>query len=367
MQLNGGGGLNGGQPKAGHLSTEGLAAGRILKERREKIAERVTDLYFAARPQLEQYGKGARQKCTEDNLYHIDYLGEALSFGRPALFTDYAVWVAALLAPLKIPGDALALNLELLQTVLATELEGAGGALAGQYLDAALALINAPPPVIEGLLQGTGVLDVLARDYLAALLEGKRDNAGRLVIAAADGGIPVKDLYLQVFQRVQHEVGRLWQSNQIGVAQEHYCTACTQLVMSQFYPRIFSAPRNGSRLVATCVSGDLHELGLRMVTDFFEMDGWDTFYLGANTPISGTLRQLMEREPQVLAVSATLSFHVQAVADLITAVRATGRAPHILVGGAPFNAQPGLWQDVGADACGRDAMEATSLAAGWRA
>ncbi len=135
--------------------------------------------------------------------------------------------------------------------------------------------------------------------------------------------------------------------------------------MSLLYPRIFSAKRNGGRLVSTCVGGDLHELGVRMVTDFFEMEGWDTFYLGANTPISGTLQQVAERKPHVLAISATLSVHVQAVADLIGTVRAAGNPPRILVGGAPFNSITELWEDVGADGCAHNADEAVQLASGW--
>ena len=358
-------------PRGAELQAEGsraagIAASRILKERRGKLAQSVTGLYFAIRPQLELQRPGARQKCTEDTCFHIDHLCEALTFARESLFTDYAVWVAALLKPLRIPGEALAFHLELLRDALAVELDGAGGELAARYLEAALARIRVPEPEAQGFLEGSEALDILARDYLEALLQGKRDVASRLVTAAADEGIPVKSLYLEVFQRVQHEVGRLWQCNLIGVAQEHYCTACTQLIMSQFYSRVFSTPRNGGRLVATCVGGDLHELGLRMVADFFEMEGWDTFFLGANVPIAGTLQQLAERDPHVLAISATLSFHVEAVADLIAAVRATGRPIHILVGGAPFNAQPGLWQEVGADACGGDAMEAIALAGGWR-
>jgi methanogenic corrinoid protein MtbC1 len=348
------------------LNSEGLAASRILKERREAIAERVTRLYFEAHPQLEQRWKGARQKCTEDNRYHLDYLCEALSFGQPALFTEYAVWAAALLPRLNIPGEALAFNLNLLRTALASELDGAGGELASQYLDAALAKIGDCAPVRPSLIEGTGPLDVLAREYLAALLRGERHTAGGLILAAADSGTSVQNIYLSVFQRVQREVGRLWQSNQIGIAQEHYCTACTQSIMSQLYPRIFSTEKNGRRLVAASVGGDLHEIGARMVADFFEMDGWDTFFLGANTPISGTLQQVAERAPHVLAISATMSFHVQAVADLIAATRAAGNSPRILVGGAPFNTLPGLWKDVGADGCAPDAAGAITVAGEWR-
>jgi methanogenic corrinoid protein MtbC1 len=349
------------------LNAEGLAASGILKERREAIAERVTKLFFEVHPQLEQRWKGARQKTTEDNRYHLDYLCEALSFGRPALFTEYAVWAAALLERLGIPREALACDLELMRNIVVSELSEAGEALASQYLSTAIANIRggvtAPPTHIGG----SEPLDVLARDYLAALLRGERNAASRLILNAADGGTSIKDIYLLIFQRVQHEVGRLWHSNQIGVAQEHYCTACTQLIMSQLYPRIFSTERKGRRLVSTCVGGDLHEIGVRMVSDFFEMEGWDTFYLGANTPIAGTLQQLVERKPHVLAISATMAIHVKAVADLIAATRAAASPPRILVGGAPFNSLPGLWREVGADGYARDAAEAIAVAEAWSA
>ncbi len=347
------------------LNAEGVAASRILKERRDAIAARVTSLYFQARPQLEQQWKAARQKCNEDNRYHLDYLGEALSFGQPALFIEYIAWVASVLDGLSIPGEALAFNLHLLRTTLAAELAGAGGALASQYLDAALANLDGAAPRHPSFLNGTRAIDALARDYLSALLRGERHAASRLILGAADGGTTVKDIYLLVFQRVQHEIGRLWQCNQIGVAQEHYCTACTQLIMSQLYPRIFAGEKNGRRLVVTCVAGDLHEMGPRMVSDFFEMAGWDTFYLGASTPIRATLQQLAERAPHVLAISVTLPLHLEAVADLIAATRAAGNPPRILVGGAPFNSVPGLWQDVGADGSACDAAEAIAVAGSW--
>ena len=105
----------------------------------------------------------------------------------------------------------------------------------------------------------------------------------------------MRDVYLHVFQRSQYEIGRLWQSNQISVAQEHLCTAATQLIMSQLYPFIFGTERRNRRVVAACVGGDLHEIGIRMVADFFEMDGWDTFYLGANVPITDIVQTVIDR------------------------------------------------------------------------
>lgn len=158
-------------------------------------------------------------------------------------------------------------------------------------------------------------------------------------------------------------IGRLWQTNRISVAQEHYCSATTQLIMSQLYPHIFATAKKGRTLVATCVAGDLHEIGVRMVADFFEMDGWKTFYLGANTPHAGVIATLVERKADVLAVSATMPFHVEAVRDLIRAVRqhpTVGKVT-IVTGGHPFNHDPDLWRKLGADGSAPDAQRAIAL------
>jgi methanogenic corrinoid protein MtbC1 len=204
----------------------------------------------------------------------------------------------------------------------------------------------------------------LAQQYLASLLRGERHVASQIILDAAESGTAIADIYMHVFQRSQREIGRLWQMNKLSVAQEHYCTAATQLIMSQLYPRIFATERVGRRLVATCVGGELHEIGARIVADLFEIEGWDTYYLGANMPTASILQALEERKPHVLAISATMTFHLPAVADLVDRVRAYdgGRGVKVMVGGYPFNVAPGLWRHFGADGYAPDAQEAVAVA-----
>jgi methanogenic corrinoid protein MtbC1 len=132
--------------------------------------------------------------------------------------------------------------------------------------------------------------------------------------------------------------------------------------MSQLYPYLFATAQKGPRLVATCVSGELHEIGARMVADFFEMEGWDTYFLGANTPTAGILHTLEERQTAILAVSATMTFHVEQVRALIAATRQSGLPVRIMVGGYPFNVAPELWRSVGADGFAPTAQEAIAVA-----
>lgn len=150
----------------------------------------------------------------------------------------------------------------------------------------------------------------------------------------------------------------------MNVAQEHYCTAATQLIMSQLYPWVFGGERTGETLIAACVAGELHEIGLRMVSDLFEMEGWDTYYLGANTPHRSLMEALSERKPRILALSATITYHVGEVAEFISAVRDKDTAGEIqmIVGGYPFNVDRDLWRKVGSDGWAPDAEGALQVA-----
>lgn len=208
-------------------------------------------------------------------------------------------------------------------------------------------------------------LDAMAAEFLTALRSGDRHGASNLVLNAVNTGrVPVRDIYLNVFRTSQYEVGRLWSEGELSVAEEHYCTAATQLIMSQLYPHIFSVARRGKTLVATSVAGELHELPIRMVADFFEMAGWDTYYLGANTPAPDVVRTVRERKADVVAISATMSRNVKRVKEMVDALRATP-GPKVMVGGWPFTQDPDLWRSLGADGCAENADKAVELAERW--
>ena len=204
----------------------------------------------------------------------------------------------------------------------------------------------------------------IAEEYLDALLTADRVKAHRIITEALSDGLSIRNLYLCVFQTVQHEVGRLWLINKVSVTEEHFCTAATQTIMSDLYPQIFSSRRCGKTLLAACVGSELHEIGMRMVADFFEMEGWDTYYLSAGIPQDQLLSAIEQRKPDMIALSATMTYHVAKVQELISAIRSTfsATAPRIMVGGLPFNMDTGLWYTVGADVWAPDAEKAVQVA-----
>lgn len=202
-----------------------------------------------------------------------------------------------------------------------------------------------------------------AKAYLDALLRGDREQAWRIVDQRAESGASVQDVYLRIFQAAQYEIGRLWETNQVTVAQEHYGTAATQLLMSRFHDRIFSTPRQGKTALVAGAGGELHELGPRMVADFLELEGWDTYFLGTNLPPSEIAAWAAEKGTLDLAcLSCTMSHHVAELTDAVSAVRAAIPRIKILVGGRPFNQGSFEWRRTGADGYAADAAGAAELA-----
>ena len=340
-------------------------ASQIIDAQLTSLAEAVVARQYALQAGLwEGYGEDGREKSVRDAGYHLTYLSQALSVSDPSLFANYVAWTKALFAGLGFPDGVLVATLQCTSEVLNQHLPPGLSSVTDAFIATALETLGETSSSLPTYLEPDAPLTALAQDYLRLLLQGERRMASSLILDAVGAGASVKEIYLHVFQRTQREIGRLWQMNRLTVAQEHYCTAATQLIMSQLYPHIFATERIGHRAVVTCVGGELHELGARMVADFFEMEGWDAYYLGANTPAESVVGTIEEREAGVLAISATMTFHVNAVAKLIAQVLEvdTRRAVKILVGGYPFNLSPELWKQLGAHGYAPDAQEAVILA-----
>jgi len=334
-----------------------------IRDRIDSLAEEIVNRQYTLQPEIwKPYGSSGRQKSVRDARYHLEYLSEAINTDAPELFLSYLGWVKVLFSSLHFPDSVLQSTLECTRWVLEKELHQEKNQPALNLLDQSLRSINQMPTTLDSIITGNEPLDMLARRYLEALLNGDRASASQMIMQQIDKGVPIKDIYLYVFQRVQHEIGRLWQINQISVAQEHYCSAATQLIMSQLYPLIFASEKKKHSLVAACVGGELHEIGARMVADFLEMDGWDTYYIGANSPSSTILQTISDRKAKLLAVSVTMTYHLPLVQELIDQIRTEDLDIRIMVGGYPFNQASDLWMKIGADGYAPDAQKASLVA-----
>ena len=181
------------------------------------------------------------------------------------------------------------------------------------------------------------ITDELYQSSVGFLLSGHRPSCRGVVETLLDGGIALKSLYADLFQKSLYEVGKLWESNRISVAREHLATAITEGLMSVVYPKLFEGSRDIGKAVISCSVNEYHQIGGKMVSDIFEMNGWQGYFLGSNTPQEELISFVDEVDPDLLGLSLSVYFNYPALERCIEAVRSEFVGLDILVGGQAFS------------------------------
>jgi methanogenic corrinoid protein MtbC1 len=182
----------------------------------------------------------------------------------------------------------------------------------------------------------THVTDPIYNAYLAALLAGDRAGCTAIVQELNNADIPLKDLYLNLFQRSLYRTGELWEHHKVSVSVEHLATAITERLLTLVEPKIFSGQYRDQSVIVACVADEYHQLGARMVADLFELHGWRGYFLGANTPVQDLLTMIEQKNPALIALSLSIYSNLPALIKALEAVRAKYPDLPILVGGQAF-------------------------------
>lgn len=291
----------------------------------------------------------------------LEILAAVLDEGGASPLSDYLVWCEVVLRSDGLPETRAAEHAAAVRRAVLDTLDGETRAALSLALDEAMSQYDRRR---ESAAEMANALQGREFQYTRALLEGDRDAAAAIVRAALDEGVELRELYEHLFLPSQVRIGQLWERNLIGVAREHFCTAATQVIMASFYPQVFATPRRDRTLLAACVGGELHEFGLRMVSDFFEFDGWSTRFFGANTPTPALLEEIETARPDAVALSVTMPFHLYKARALIEGFRglATASRTLLLIGGRALAGTLDLWRVLGADGTSTNATDAVAVA-----
>ena len=185
--------------------------------------------------------------------------------------------------------------------------------------------------------EAVSIAAALRQEYLKEILAGNRKTALEIIMDAYRGGYPIPGIYVDVFQEALYEIGRLWETNLITVADEHMGTAITQYVMSNLYQHLEIADKHRGKLVMTGVQGELHQVGANMVSDVLEADGWDAMFLGTNVPTDGVITRIREHKANLFGISSTMLFNIPKVVQLVETTRNEfGDSVRIILGGGAF-------------------------------
>jgi methanogenic corrinoid protein MtbC1 len=192
----------------------------------------------------------------------------------------------------------------------------------------------------------------------AALLGMDRARAREVFLRGVESAGALPFMENQVALALDR-IGDAWQAGRLSLSQVYMAgRICEELALSAL-PANDPSRRNDPRL-ALAVYEDHHLLGKRMVHAVLRNEGYAVADWGQASLAS--LLERLRREPvDILLISCLMLSSALRIGRLSEAIAAEGLPVKLVVGGAPFRLDPGLWREVGADAMGRTASETPAI------
>ena len=208
----------------------------------------------------------------------------------------------------------------------------------------------------------------LRRDVVSALLRFDAADADR-ILEDAMAMLQVEEICLNVLQPALYEIGHLWAAGEVEISAEHFASSFVIRKLGALFN--LSQPNLGrGPVVAACLEGELHEVGLLLGCLFLSRRGFQIVYLGANLPLDDLLRTTQRLQPPLVVLSASTPESAHRLAADVRQFRKrctlgngreSGHCPAIAYGGYAFINDPSLRDLIDGTFFGSNAREAVEV------
>ena len=118
------------------------------------------------------------------------------------------------------------------------------------------------------------------------------------------------------------------------------------------------------KIVFGTVEGDIHDIAKDIVAFMLDINGFEVTDLGVDVPPAKFVDTVQETGATIVGLSGFLTLAYEPMKETVTALKAAGLDDvKVMIGGGQIDEQ--IREYTGADAFGKDAMTAVSLAKQW--
>jgi methanogenic corrinoid protein MtbC1 len=206
----------------------------------------------------------------------------------------------------------------------------------------------------------------MAKDLVKTLADLKEKEALKIVEDRLSAGEdPLK--ILDDARRALEIVGKRFSDCEYFIPDLVYSGEILKAITDMVRPKLAKGAevkRLGKVVVGT-VAGDIHDIGKDIVVFMLDVNGFEVKDLGIDVPVQKFVDAIKETGSKVVGLSGFLTLAFQSMKDTVEAIKKAGlrEKVKIMIGGGQIDEQ--VRGFTGADAYGKDAMEAVKLAKGW--
>lgn len=193
-------------------------------------------------------------------------------------------------------------------------------------------------------------------EFLELLEAENKQMAVQYALDLLDSGkMDVKNLYVQILTPALNKMECRLDDRNICIWKEHVRTAIVRTIVECCYPYVikerdkFGLAQNKTAVVL-CPPEEYHDLGARMVADFFTLCGWNAIFVGSNTPYEDFYNAAKLIRPDIIAISITNYYTLVVARKIIVDLKSLlGDTTKIVVGGYAVRESSGNFETLGAD------------------
>ncbi|MGB4313871.1 MAG: corrinoid protein [bacterium] len=207
----------------------------------------------------------------------------------------------------------------------------------------------------------------MTEKLVEAIVGMREEEAIGLAREALEAGTDPIEV-MESCRRAVEEVGKRYEEGEYFLPElmltGQMLTQISELAKDRLSTEGVQQKRLGRVLIGT-VKGDIHDIGKNVVAFMLDSNGFEVKDLGVDVPPERFVEAVREFQPQVVGMSALLTLAFDPMKETVQAFEEAGLRDQvkIMIGGAPVNEQ--IREFTGADAWGKDAVEAVSLAKKW--
>jgi len=207
----------------------------------------------------------------------------------------------------------------------------------------------------------------MAEDYISLLADLKEDEILKLTRKRLDAGEEAMSI-LNDSRKAMEIVGKRFTDGEYFLPELVYSGELLKEITEMVKPYLSQSAAKVKRLgkvVIGTVAGDIHDIGLNIVDFVLDVNGFEVYNLGVDVPAERFVEKVRETKAPILGLSGFLTLAFDAMKETVEALEAAGlrEKVKVMIGGGQIDDEVRKYAK--ADAYGKDAMAAVSLARKW--
>jgi methanogenic corrinoid protein MtbC1 len=156
------------------------------------------------------------------------------------------------------------------------------------------------------------------------------------------------------------DIGSQWEKGNISLSQVYLSSRICEELINKVLPT-FKNSDGDTPKIAIVTLEDHHVLGKRIVSSVIRSYGYNLIDYGHGIGYREVIDRISQENLEILLISALMLPSAIKVKNISDFVKDNNLKTKIIVGGAPFNFDKGLWKGVGADRMGLNASEGVKI------